>query len=181
MALVFCYIRYCFVGRDYELLHNRNHYCKVGLKKRWKITCFGFLILLACFIAFMISVVGVLAAIYRTTSSSFPDYLSLLFFVTFVVFSIAGAAIIAGTSMVVVVVVVVVEGKSVVEAMKSSWHLCKTHICFIYCSLLCFRLLTFILSSITRALLSSIFSGSATVPILNHFIHSLAIVPLNLM
>ena len=100
---------------------------KVGWKNMWKITCFGFLILLACFTAFMISVVGVLAVIYSTTSSSFPDYLFLLFFVYFVVISIVRAAMIAGPSM------VVVEGKSVVQAMKSSWHLCKTHICFIYC------------------------------------------------
>lgn len=139
---------------------------KFGWKNMCKLTCFGFLIMLAYFTAFMISAVGVLAAIYKTTSSSFPDYLFLFFFVYFEIISIAGAAMIAGPSM------VVVEGKSVVEAMKSSWHLCKTHICFIYCSFFGFNLLTLVLGLIT-----SIFSGSATVPILNNFI----IAPLNLI
>jgi hypothetical protein len=153
---------------------------KVGWKNMCKLTCFGFLIMLAHFTVFMISVVGVLAAIYKTTSSSFPDYLFLLFFVYFVVFSIVRAAMIAGPSM------VVVEGKSVVEAMQSSWHLCKTDICFICCSTFCFALLESLAKSITWALLSSLFSGSdpattATVLSVTSFIVSLAIVPLNLM
>jgi hypothetical protein len=153
---------------------------KVGWKNMWKITCFGFLLMLAYFTAFMILVVGVLAAIYRTTSSSFPDYFLLLFFVYFVVISIAGAAMIAGPSM------VVAEGKSVVEAMKSSWRLCKTDICFIYCSIFCFGILESVAKLTTRAILGSLFSGSDPATwvltlIVTSFIVSLAIVPLNLM
>ena len=153
---------------------------KVGWENMWKITCFGFLLMLAYFTAFMILVVGVLAAIYRTTSSSFSDYFWLLFFVYYVIISIAGAAMIAGPSM------VVAEGKSVVEAMKSSWRLCKTDICFIYCSIFCFGLLKILAIWITIIVLLSLLPGNDTATLIyaligTFFIVPLAIVPLNSM
>ena len=47
---------------------------EVGWKNMFKITCLGFLVVLACCTAFLPFVVGVLAAIYSNTSSSSPDY-----------------------------------------------------------------------------------------------------------
>ena len=109
---------------------------KVGWKNMFKITCFGFLVMLASSFLMLLGV-GVLVAIYINTNSSSPDYSFLLFFIIYiaVISSIVGATMIAGPS------TIVVEGKSVIEAMKSSWDLCKTDICFIGCSTFCFVLL----------------------------------------
>ena len=148
---------------------------KVGWKNMFKITCFGFLVVLACCTAFLPFVVGVLAAIYSNTSSSSPDYYCLFFFVYFMVIAIVGATMIAGPSM------IVVEGKSVIEAMKSSWHLCKTDICFVY-----FFLLQTLANFIFRDLLGSLSSRSdpvamATALGLYSLIVSFAMVPLTMM
>ena len=153
---------------------------KVGRKNMCKITCFGFLIMFYYFAALMIFMAGVLAVIYSNTSSSFPDYFSLLIFIYYVVFSIAGTTMISGPSM------IVVEGKSVIEATESSWHLCKTDIFFICCSTFCFALLQPLANLICYVFLSICFSPSgpattATVLDLSPFISWLAMLPINCM
>ena len=153
---------------------------KVGRKNMCKITCFGFLIMFYYFAALMIFVVGVLAVIYSNTSSSFPDYFSLLIFIYYVVFCIIGATMISGPSM------IVVEGKSVIEAMKSSWHLCKTDICYICCSTFCCFPLQTLANFICSVFLSICFSRSdpattATVLRLYLLIFLLAMAPINIM
>ena len=153
---------------------------KFGWKNMCKITCFGFLIMFYYFAALMIIVVGVLAVIYSNTSSSFPDYFSLLIFIYYVVFSIAGTTMISGPSM------IVVEGKSVIEAIQSSWHLCKTDICYICCSTFCCFPLQTLANFICSVFLSICFSRSvpattATVLRLYLLIFLLAMAPINIM
>ena len=149
---------------------------KVGWKNMFKITCFGLLVMFASCTAFLPFVVGVLAAIYSNPRSSSPDYYCLLFFVYFMVIAIVGATMIAGPSM------IVVEGKSVIEAMKSSWDLCKkTDICFVY-----FFLLQTLANFIFRDLLDSLSSRSDPVTMtsalgLYSLIVSFAMVPLTMM
>lgn len=153
---------------------------KVGWKNICKILAFGFLLLLAYFISFLILVVGCLALFYSVSGSSFPDhaFAALFVFVTCVTF--ANATMIAGPSS------IVVERKSVNGAIKGSWHLCKSSVCLIYCSILCFLLFETVVRLLFRSLLARAFSGTdATTSILvlgvSSFIVSLVIVPMNMM
>ena len=144
---------------------------KVGRENMCKMFCFAFLIMFYYSTALVIIVVVVLA---------FIDSISLLIFICYVVFCIFGATMISGPSM------IVVEGKSVIEATESSWHLCKTDIFFICCTTFCFALLQPLANLICYVFLSICFSPSgpattATVLDLSPFISWLAMLPINCM
>lgn len=149
---------------------------KVGWKNMWRISCFG-LVLAGFYVVFTIVLFGIAAVVYQLTGLLF---FFLWFFLYVVILTLASSSMIAGQPM------IIIEHKSVKEALIGSWNLCKSSLCFIFCSTFCFGLLEMICRMVFRLILGSLVSGAdpavaGGILVVSSMLVSLMIVPLNMM
>lgn len=149
---------------------------KVGWKNMWRISCFG-LVLSGCYVVFTMVLFGIAVGVYHLTGLTF---IFLWFILYAVIITLASSSMIAGQPM------IIIEHKSVKEALIGSWNLCKSSLCFIFCSTFCFALLEMICRLLFRLILGGLVSGAdqavaGGILLVSSMLVSLMIVPLNMI
>ena len=144
-VVVLAFVSSIFAGAFYHALAeiytgitpSPNKSIRHGLDKMWNVYFFqllvSLLIGLSLFVPF-VATIGYLQLAWKPTFETI--ILGFVLYITFMV--------LLSTVMVAAIPAIVVEGKSAVQAFHRSLNLCKSFICFIYCSQFCYALVLMI-------------------------------------
>jgi hypothetical protein len=115
-----------------------NKSIRHGLDKMWNVYFFQLLISLLIGLSLFVTLVATIGFLLAWKPAAFLETI-ILGFVLYITFMV-----LLSTVMVAAIPAIVVEGKSAVQAFHRSLNLCKSFICFIYCSQICYALVLII-------------------------------------
>ena len=113
-----------------------NKSIRHGLDKMWNVYFFQLLVSLLIGLSLFVTLVSTIGFLLAWRPAFETIILGFVLYITFMV--------LLSTVMVAAIPAIVVEGKSAVQAFHRSLNLCKSFICFIYCSQICYALVLMI-------------------------------------